>query len=155
MEIKVYATLDTDQLTEEMMYKIRSMEGAVTAAMADELWRIVDGNFGAFGIERPFDWPDLTPAYARRVKRNFPTLEVTGKLRAAVIREYSATTARVYLNNDQVPYAMAQMRGYPPRNLPARTAFPFDSAGECLPFTAASVTNAAEEKLEELLRGTG
>ena len=134
-----------------MISEMQARVAPITAAMADALYRIVDGNFGDFGMERPFEWTDLTPAYAKEVKRNHATLVVSGALRSGVIREYGTDKSRVYMNNDSVPYAMAQMKGYPPRNLPARSVWPLDSSGEALPFTAASVTNAAQEKLESLL----
>ena len=143
--------IDATEFQAHLTRQFEAAAPAVQNAMADELYRVIAGNFGAFGIERPYDWAALSKPYAKKVKRDFATLEVSGALKSAVIREYSGDTARVYTNNDQVPYAMAQMKGYSPNNLPARSVFPFAEDGSALPFTQASVVEAARQRLSELI----
>jgi hypothetical protein len=41
-------------------------------------------NFGATGTNRPNEWPALSERYAKKVKRTYATLEVTGELKGSI-----------------------------------------------------------------------
>lgn len=123
----------------------------VQLAMGVAFFDIVKGNFGFLGIDRPDEWAPLSPAYAKKVKRTYATLEVTGKMMNAVkLDNNDFDASHVSLSNDDVAYATAHHYGT--SKLPVRRVFPIDSQGEVMPYTAGEVTNAAIAALQIALR---
>jgi phage gpG-like protein len=136
----------TQDMRDELQFAAMSMQAAMAAAYVD----VIAGNLGDSGVDRPFAWPPLSPAYAKKVGRSHATLYVTGELARAVKTDNSlGNHSTVSVSDDDCPYAVAHQYGYPPRNLPARPYFPFDpQTGETTPFTLELVQQAAEAALE-------
>ena len=92
------------------------------AAMATAFGDIAHRNFGLDGDDRAFEWPDLSPKYAKRVGRTLATEYLSGDLSASLqVDNDNPEFSEVSLNT---PYAVAQHDGNPENNLPARPVFP-------------------------------
>jgi phage gpG-like protein len=109
-------------------------EGArkMAEAARDELRRSILSNFGRVGLYRPSVWPPLSPDYARRVRRPYATLLVTGRLRDSIRFEVTGTTVVAEVRDEDVPYASVHQYGGG-NNIPARPYFPIDRDGEVIP----------------------
>lgn len=122
-------------------------------AMADAYYGIVMANFGSAGFDRPWAWPPLSPAYAKRVGRTFATLYVTGALKDTVQKDIS--NPEVYMvsmgNTATVPYALAHHYGVAENNLPARRVFPMFYDDSMTDKTADLVEKAARAAVREAL----
>ena len=146
------AALSRD-MQDELEFAAMGMQAAMAAAYVD----VVAGNLGATGVDRPFAWAPLSPAYARKMGRTYATLYVTGALAQAVKVDNSlAQHSTVSVSDDDCAYACAHQYGYPPHNLPARPYFPFDpTTGETTPFTLDLVQQAAQDALDQHFAGLG
>lgn len=130
---------------------INLVKSDVQLAMAVEFQDAVDDNFGFLGIDRPREWPPLSPSYAAKVQRAHATLEVTGELRAAVkVDNSDFDHSKVYASNSDVPYAVVHQYGGG-NNIPARPYFPLEPDGTVTEHTAGRVREAAIQELRRAL----
>lgn len=120
---------------------------AAQSAMAETFYSIVRGNFGATGIDRPIEWVPLSDKYAKRVKRDYPTLFLSGDLESSVMWDGSDLDAGVVWTDN--PYAVAHQDGS--GTLPARPFFPITAAGELTDFAQSQVVEAAETAIAQKL----
>lgn len=123
----------------------------VQASMGERLLEIVRSNFGAIGVNRPIDWVPLTDPYARKVRRDYATLYVTGALEGAVKLDVDNDRARVGVSDADVPYATIHQYGSPGK-MPPRPYFPLVN-GELTQFSQEQVTEAGRAELGRLLGG--
>lgn len=131
------------------MSRAEAAKDPVQAAMGEMFLSITRSNIGDFGLDRPLDWPPLSPAYARKVKREHATLYVSGRLENAIKLEVSHEAAKVSTSDDSVPYAIVHQFGGG-NNIPARPYFPILNS-EVTPFTQQQIKEAAEAALEGAL----
>ena len=129
----------------------------VQNAMADVFHQTVMANFGQSGLDRPWEWADLEPGYAKKVHRTYATLYVDGKLASAVKVEYGENCASVSISKDDVVYALIhQFGGQAGKNhaatIPARPYFPIDERGQIMPYTLKSCLEIAELQLRKELQ---
>ena len=83
-----------------------------------EFLRITKNNFGAAGKYRDKQWPQLSPAYAKKVGHSNATLVGTGKLRDSIrMNAPRSNYVEIYTTNK---YAAAIAFGNKKRNLPGR-----------------------------------
>lgn len=127
------------------------------AAMRDRFYEIVMNNFGYAGAERPWSWERLSPKYAEKVGRKVATLEVSGALKAAVMKGGAeGASVTVSLSNSDIPYATAHHDGVPFGNrshpgLPGRRVFPMDENGEVTDWAREQIVEAAQKALADAL----
>lgn len=132
----------------KQLWAIRSN---VQLRMAIAFEEIVLGNFGFLGIDRPDEWPPLSPAYAKKVNRTWATLQVDGTLRAAVnVDNSNLDFGKVSVKDSDVPYATVHQYGGG-NNVPARPYFPMDTNGVITDYTQNYVREAAIQALREEL----
>lgn len=126
-------------------------------AMAEKFQECVLANFGPSGPYRPWSgWHDLSPAYAKKVKRTYATLFVSGALKGNVLIELEGKNFKVVSDNSRVPYATAHQEGNPKGNrghpgLPAREYFPMTEDGEVTRQVQDIVLDAAYRAAQEAL----
>jgi phage gpG-like protein len=152
--MNIEATIDEASLksaTDGVTRDFEKLQVPVQNAMAEKFFQIVRLNFGNFGIDRPIEWPPLSPAYAKKVGREHATLFVSGALEAAVKTDSSPESSRVYVSDSDVSYATSHQWGVPSRNLPARPFFPVDAQGDVTPFTFQEVQQSAQDEVARLL----
>lgn len=120
---------------------------AIHEAIASRVHSIVLQNFGQSGIDRPSAWSPLSARYAKRVKRSYATLELTGELKRSVRSESSPSEAVIW-QDDSVPYGAAHQFGSD--KLPARPYFPIigDSVSA---YTIQQIEEVVEETITEFL----
>lgn len=124
---------------------------AVHAAMGQEFYEMVQGNFGIAGVDRPMAWAPLSHDYAKKVGREIATLDLSGALRSAImISGHEGDGVTVEVSNSSVPYATIHQTGG--RNMPKRPYFPIDDRGEVLPYTRSQVVEAASRALMKELQ---
>jgi phage gpG-like protein len=124
---------------------------AVHAAMGQRFYEMVQGNFGIAGVDRPMAWAPLSPDYARKVRREIATLDLTGRLRSAILVGGAyGESITVSVSDSSVPYATVHQTGG--IRMPKRPYFPIDDRGEVLPYTASQVTEAAAKAMAEELK---
>lgn len=148
------ATIDQGSLQDAVggiMRDFEKLKSPVEDAMAEKFFQMVRLNFGNFGIDRPIEWAPLSPAYAKRVGREHATLFLSGSLEAAIKIESNPDVSRVFVTDNDVPYALAHQYGSEKKNLPARPFFPIDQNGVVMPFTLAEVQRSANEEVARLL----
>lgn len=130
------------------------LRGPVHGAMANQFRQTVYDNLGATGLFRPHLWASLSPTYARKVKRTYATLNVSGALRAGIKRESNEVRGRVSISNNDVAYALAHQWGNPKGNLPDRPYFPIHKDGKVLQAVKDLVLKAARLALTNKLKPT-
>ena len=121
-------------------------------AMADIFHQITLSNFGMQGMDRPSEWADLSPAYAKKVHREAATLNVSGALIGAIKVAYAEDASTVSVSSDDIPYALAHQFGNPKGNLPARPYFPIDVNGQVTQYTREQVLDIAKIQFARELR---
>jgi phage gpG-like protein len=121
-------------------------------AMADIFHQITLSNFGMQGMDRPSEWADLSPAYAKKVHREAATLNVSGALHSAIKVAYAEDASTVSVSSDDIPYALAHQFGNPKGNLPARPYFPIDANGQVTQYTREQVLDIAKIQFAQELR---
>lgn len=136
------------EFANQIRRNIFDLVSPVEESMAERFFEMTLANFGIAGADRPKPWVPLSPAYAKKVKRQIATLVVSGTLKNAV---HVTDKNRVEIENQDVPYAMAHQYGYATRNLPARPYFPIDDKGECMPYTFSQLVEAGQQKVDSLL----
>lgn len=118
------SSLQTAKLGAMIAKRITRIQEPVNRAMAIQFRQCVYDNFGSSGAFRPHQWAMLSPAYARKVKRTYATLFVTGRLKSSIKAGATLERGRVSISNADAPYALAHQFGYPEGNLPDRPYFP-------------------------------
>lgn len=119
----------------------------ILGAMGTELIKIAEENIGKTGIDRPATWPPLSKPYAKRVKRDYATLYLTGAL-------YRSSTLRVTPDVATVTYedTKASLHQDGTEKMPRRPFLPFNSAGQLTPYARRRIENAANLALQSLIR---
>lgn len=132
----------------EVKARIKAAQPKAELAMAEFFQEAVLSNFGATGKYRPWSgWPPLSPAYAKKVGRDYATLEVSGRLKANVLLELNgAGNFEVTSDDDRVPYAVVHQTGGG-NNIPAREYFPMYDDGTVYRQVSDLVQRAAEDAL--------
>lgn len=144
---------EAEKIGREVERQLWMVRSEVQLAMAVALESVVLDNFGSVGIDRPWPWAPLSPAYAKKVGRSYATLEVTGAMKQAVtVGNDDPEMSTVSLSDSDVPYSTSHHFGAAKSNLPARRVFPVDEAGECTPFAERVVFDAAVAQLERSLK---
>lgn len=141
-----------DMLLEQ---ELQAAKIAGQSAMAEKFFELTRENFGSEGIDRRVEWPALSPKYAKRVKRDYATLFLSGDLESSLTWEGSNPEyAEVFSDN---PYAMAHQFGNPSGNLPSRPFMPLTNVAEAenaelTDFAEAEVLKAAENAISERIK---
>lgn len=112
-----------------------------------ELLRICRENFGASGKDRPVEWAPLSPRYAKRVKRPYATLDLTGKLFQSGTLNVSDDRAVVSFEDEK-----ASWHQYGTEKMPARPFMPF-WGDRISPYAERRIVTAMQLELQRLLRG--
>jgi phage gpG-like protein len=120
----------------------------VLGAMAARFKFMCMQNLGATGIDRPSQWDLLSPKYAKRVGRDYATLELTGQLMQSIRMQTHDDFSEVFVEPDDCPYAARHQFG--DDKMPARPFFPMTEAG-LTPMAEAEVLAAATDMLEQSL----
>ena len=123
---------------------------AAQEAAGEAMREVVMANIGEFGADRPQAWPPLSPAYAKKVRRTYATLEVTGLLRSNVKLAHLRDASIVHADDADVPYAVVHQFGGG-NNIPARPYFPVTEDGEVTQFAADWALDAARQAFKEAL----
>jgi phage gpG-like protein len=150
--------LDTSDMHHSMQNAFRQLLNRtnalcqVTGAMGAEFKFICVQNLGEDGIDRPSEWSDLSSKYAKRVGREYATLDLTGNLLRSIRMETFDDHSTVYVNMDDCPYAARHQFG--DEKMPKRPFFPIDENGEITPYARQRVIDAAHEALDRSLNGT-
>lgn len=152
-DITISAPVGLESFQRGILQKAEEAKTPVQAAMGEKFFEIVRGNFGDVGVDRPFAWAPLSPAYAKRMGREHATLYVTGALEGAIKFETTEDAATVSVSNDDVPYATRHQYGEPSANLPARPYFPIETNGTPLSFTEGEVQAAARAEFQKIVGG--
>lgn len=127
------------------------VKSPVQFTMAQRFRDLTLANFGIAGVDRPVAWPPLTYAYAQKMKREYASLFVTGRLHDAIqVGGSEGDSTTVSVSNSSVPYATVHQYGGG-NNIPARPYFPMDKQGNVMPYTFGEVVAAAQEELVRLL----
>lgn len=150
-QFAVNLDMDDRMLAESIVAGLHSIRQQVQGAMGEKFFEVVRSNFGVVGVDRPLAWVPLSSEYARKVKRPFATLYVTGALESAVKFDNSSPLqATVSVSDGDVPYATVHQFGGG-NNIPARPYFPVTTAGDVTEFTSELCRAAAEEEIRRLL----
>ena len=120
--------------------------------MAVQFRQCIYDNFGASGMFRPMQWAKLSPRYARKVGRDYATLNVTGRLRGAIRKTASEDKGKVSVSRADCDYAIAHQFGYEKNNLPPRPYFPINTDGTILTAVQRLVRRSAELVLTTALK---
>lgn len=147
-----------NRMGREVRAKCVEAKRSVQAKMALTYQDCVLRNFGPTGEFRLWTgWHPLSAAYAKKVGRDYATLEVSGRLKSAVLLDSSDSprSMRVVAENSNVPYATAHQYGNPRGNrghpgLPAREYFPMYEDGTPTRQVQDLVEEAAREELERI-----
>lgn len=137
--------------------QINEASNKIEWAMAQKFQECVLANFGPSGPYRPWSgWHELSPAYAKKVKRTYATLFVSGALKGNILIELEGNSFKVVSDNSRVPYATAHQEGNPKGNrghpgLPAREYFPMTEDGEVTRQVQDIVLEAAYKATQEAL----
>lgn len=111
-------------LKRALVKKIEASRRPVNKAMVEQFRQCTYDNLGSSGAFRPHQWADLSPAYARKVKRTYATLNVTGLLRSAIKTDADDNRGRLSIKKADCEYALAHQFGNPARALPDRPYVP-------------------------------
>lgn len=154
---------DLTQFESAMTAKLESLRQPVQSAMADALHGIVSANFGSHGFMRPWDWQELSPAYAKKVGRTFATLSVSGALKSTLRTDNSnpESSSVSMSKTGLVPYTFAHHYGNPENagstksgsgEMPARRVFPLNANGQVMEEAVKTVTQAAADAVKGALQ---
>lgn len=145
-------TLSLGLMNRSVLARIAKTKAPVHEAMSTQFRQCVYDNLGATGSFRVHQWALLSPAYARKVKRNYATLNVTGALRNGIKRTSNEDKGRVSISKADVPYALAHQWGAPEKGLPDRPYFPVRKDGSVLRGVVDLVLRAARMALGAKLK---
>lgn len=151
MTVSVTVTGIESILAEEL----RILKIVGQAAMAEKFFEITRENFGDTGVDRPLEWANLSPKYARRVGRDHATLFLSGELESSL--NFDGTNpefSEVWTDND---YALAHQFGNPSRNLPPRPFMPLTNESdseyaELTDYAAEQVVAAAQAEIDRIVK---
>lgn len=143
--------------TSNIESKLKSLAQRAASRGGALLHAITLGNFGTFGLARPWPWWPLSPAYARQVGRLYATLFVSGALYRSVKKNDELLKSTVSISNQDVPYALAHHYGYPKGTmrhpgLPARRVLPIDWTDEVLPDVKTRVVKEVASTFQRRLK---
>jgi phage gpG-like protein len=144
-------TLQQDSLTpavRQMLGNLPTARRRILRRLADAFAGRAKANIGDTGLDRPKPWGKLTNKYAKRVKREYATLKVSGALQDS-IRESNLTDNSVEVGSD-LPYAAVHQFGGG-NNLPERPYFPATETG-LTPGMEAEMDAIVEEELSRLMQ---
>jgi phage gpG-like protein len=144
------SSLALGAMSGKVLQRIEKVRAPVHSAMAGQFYQCVMDNFGASGSFRIQQWAKLSSAYARKVRRDYATLNVTGKLRSSIKKSSSEVSGRVSVNKGECEYAIAHQFGSGP--LPSRPYFPIYPDGSVLGSVKNLVRDAAALALTTNLR---
>ena len=139
--------------------KFEALRQPVQAAMAEQYLEVVQSNFGATGLDRPWPWEPLSDrsavgkAYIKKVGRTYATLFETGSMFSTTLHSDSANPEAAtvsMVDSAEAPYATRHHHGG--GNLPARRVFPMNEDGTCTEMTLGMVRDAAIQTVKENFR---
>jgi len=136
----------------EEMFVRSGVVQQIVGAMGAEFKMMCVENLGETGTTRPDTWPALSEDYAKKVKRDYATLYVTGNLHRSIKMNVFSDYARVYVDPSDCWYAEYHQFGV--GKMPPRPFFPINGDGDITPMAFERVHNAAERMLEATLTGT-
>jgi len=145
------AQIDVNALGNAIDETFNRVRIPVQAAMAETCFDVTINNFGMSGEDRPVEWEALRDdKYARKVGRDYATLNLTGELEKSVTFDASNPDyAEVFLSNPPV-YAAAHQWGE--SGMPERPFLPIQKDTETLtPYTEGKCLDAANKALQEAL----
>lgn len=152
MNISFSLTIPQDfvhRIETQLQRTLEPARQAAQNAMADTFLQHVHANFGSVGLDRPSEWPMLSPKYAKKVHREYATLYVSGALKEAVKVNYGVTESSVSVSKQDVPYALIHQFGGQAgkggsAHIPARPYFPIDANGSITEYTRQECIQAAK-----------
>lgn len=106
-------------------------------------------NIGHSGPDRPTRWKSLSSKYAKRVKRPYATLKVSGALQDS-IHSQTPTESSVTVVADSDYAAVHQLGGG--NNIPERPYFPVTASGQLTAKAEAELTAIVESEISRLLQ---
>ena len=144
--------ISTMNLVEAIQAKFEEVRVPIRAAMAGRFAEICRENIGeGFVSNRPAEWPDLKPKYAKRVGRENATLFLTPDEAARVGGEsgklYNSIQVDPYGQDAAIVFSDCE---YAAKQQKTRPFFPMLN-GELTPYAIAEVTAAAQREAERLL----
>jgi phage gpG-like protein len=144
------SSLALGAMSGRVLLRLQKVQAPVHAAMAGQFYQCTLDNFGASGSFRIHQWAKLSPAYARKVRRDYATLNVTGKLRSAIKKSSSEVSGRVSVSKGECEYALVHQFGG--KTMPDRPYFPIHTDGSVLGSVKTLVREAAQLALTTNLR---
>lgn len=150
--MNVEVSIDELGLEELVNGRINEIRIPVQTAMAEVFELMVKQNIGGeYGEFRPHEWDKLSKGYAKRVKRPYATLELSGGLLGSIGAEHAEDASTVFSIGCDYAAAHQYGEGF----MPPRPFFPMTGdAGdeEITPQALNEVETAARLKIEELLK---
>ena len=139
----------------EIKQQFEAVKSPAQDAMTQRFFDIVQSNFGIAGPDRPWAWDPLKPSTIARyrkigINRTYASLELTGRLKASVMKQNGVAQGTVSMSDADVPYATSHHEGT--SNMAARRVFPVDQGGEVMPWTQGQCVEAATKAIENLLK---
>ena len=150
-------TLEIDASSLIASLPLNQIKVAAQDAMAYQFSEITIGNFGpGDGIDRPIDWPSLSPLYAIRKHGGDTTpteILSTDLMMSIQVDGGNLEFSECYTDQD---YAMIQQWGGKEwgRNIPARPFMPLigdENESVLTPYTEQECINAAQTAIESVL----
>jgi phage gpG-like protein len=142
-------------LDEYLAAEIAEIKQVAQSAMAERFFELTRENFGESGVDRPNEWPPLSEKYAKRVKRDYATMFLSGELELSFQWDGSNLQyAEVWSDS---PYAVVHNDGDSSRNIPARPVFPIigksdDPQARLTDFAEQQILEAANQAIQNLIR---
>jgi phage gpG-like protein len=147
-------TITVENFEPELRHAFDQLQNRPTAlrqvlgAMAAKFKYLCMMNTGFSGIDRPHEWDALSPRYAKRVHRDFATMDLTGNLMRSIRMQVHPDYSEVFIAPDDCPYASRHQWG--DEIMPARPFFPMTEDG-LTPYAEQEVVSAAQDMLAESL----
>jgi phage gpG-like protein len=150
MTAEIY--IDSQAFASSIMAEFNRVKIPCQAAMAEAVMETTRNNFGQSGEDRPVEWEALKDSrYAKKVGRDYATLNLNGELESSITFDGSnADAAVVYCDNEPV-YATAHQYGE--GRMPERPFFPIvPMSNELTPTMQAKCLDVCDRTLTELLK---
>ena len=139
--------VDVSNFTQSLEQKFNEIKVPVQQAMAEVFEVMVRMNIGAEeGEYRPSEWSPLSAKYAKRVKRPYATMKLTGTMESTIKSGSDEDAGYVTCGTE---YAGAHQYGE--GKMPERPFFPI-AGGEFTEQAKDECLSAARIKLEEVLK---
>jgi phage gpG-like protein len=119
---------------------------AILAAVGETVALITRENFGEWGVDRPEAWPALSKKYAKKVKRPYATLFVTGDLYNSIQSLPPTNDSVTVIAADE----KASWHQLGEGHNPPRPFFPVTADERLTPYAEAAILAAIEQELERL-----